>query len=148
MNRSRFQNRQAIKKRYAISYIPLCWDTRTRTRNDRTRICSVTITPYPNKNRFHLYTGHAVSFNKKRCSQKNIFLVGIPGLEPGMTGPESVVLPLHHIPIYNSISIFPNCDAKVHNLCYTHKHFTIFFLKNIKITRIYTRFTINQCTFA
>ena len=26
-------------------------------------------------------------------------LVGIPGLEPGMTGPESVVLPLHHIPI-------------------------------------------------
>ena len=25
-----------------------CWDTRTRTRNDRTRICSVTITPYPN----------------------------------------------------------------------------------------------------
>lgn len=26
-------------------------------------------------------------------------LVGIPGLEPGMTGPESVVLPLHHIPL-------------------------------------------------
>ena len=26
-----------------------CWDTRIRTRNDRTRICSVTITPYPNK---------------------------------------------------------------------------------------------------
>ena len=25
--------------------------------------------------------------------------VGIPGLEPGMTGPESVVLPLHHIPM-------------------------------------------------
>ncbi len=25
-------------------------------------------------------------------------LVGIPGLEPGKTGPESVVLPLHHIP--------------------------------------------------
>ena len=24
------------------------WDTRIRTRNDRTRICSVTITPYPN----------------------------------------------------------------------------------------------------
>ena len=24
--------------------------------------------------------------------------VGIPGLEPGKTGPESVVLPLHHIP--------------------------------------------------
>ena len=26
----------------------MSWDTRTRTRNDRTRICSVTITPYPN----------------------------------------------------------------------------------------------------
>ena len=24
-----------------------CWDTRIRTWNDRTRICSVTITPYP-----------------------------------------------------------------------------------------------------
>jgi hypothetical protein len=29
--------------------------------------------------------------------------VGIPGLEPGMTGPESVVLPLHHIPILFTI---------------------------------------------
>ena len=28
----------------------VCWDTRTRTKNDRTRICSVTITPYPNIN--------------------------------------------------------------------------------------------------
>ena len=27
---------------------PFSWDTRIRTRNDRTRICSVTITPYPN----------------------------------------------------------------------------------------------------
>ena len=26
----------------------LSWDTRIRTWNDRTRICSVTITPYPN----------------------------------------------------------------------------------------------------
>ena len=25
-----------------------CWGTRTRTRKGRTRICSVTITPYPN----------------------------------------------------------------------------------------------------
>ena len=29
----------------------------------------------------------------------NVSGVGIPGLEPGKTGPESVVLPLHHIPI-------------------------------------------------
>lgn len=35
------------KKRVENSTLSLCWDTRTRTRNDRTRICSVTITPYP-----------------------------------------------------------------------------------------------------
>ena len=29
-----------------------------------------------------------------------LLLVGIPGFEPGMTGPESVVLPLHHIPMF------------------------------------------------
>ena len=28
-----------------------------------------------------------------------LYVVGILGLEPRMTGPESVVLPLHHIPI-------------------------------------------------
>ena len=27
-------------------------------------------------------------------------LVGLPGFEPRMTGPESVVLPLHHSPIF------------------------------------------------
>ena len=29
-----------------------------------------------------------------------VFLVGIPGFEPGKAGPESAVLPLHHIPIF------------------------------------------------
>ena len=29
------------------------------------------------------------------------FSVGLPGLEPGKTGPESVVLPLHHSPIFH-----------------------------------------------
>ena len=38
----------------------------------------------------HLHNEDAIQFNN---------LVGIPGLEPGMTGPESVVLPLHHIPM-------------------------------------------------
>ena len=28
----------------------------------------------------------------------SFFVVGLPGLEPGKTGPESVVLPLHHSP--------------------------------------------------
>ena len=31
-----------------LLHLFVCWDTRTRTKNDRTRICSVTITPYPN----------------------------------------------------------------------------------------------------
>ena len=29
-----------------------------------------------------------------------VFFVGVPGFEPGMTGPESVVLPLHHTPVF------------------------------------------------
>lgn len=36
---------------------------------------------------------------KKHLSKRKMLLVGIPGFEPGMTGPESVVLPLHHIPM-------------------------------------------------
>ena len=78
----------AQKKEVELKASPLIvesWDTRTRTKNDRTRICSVTITPYPNFAR-----------GKRLCRD---FKVGILGLEPRMTGPESVVLPLHHIPI-------------------------------------------------
>ena len=44
-----------------------------------------------------------------------MLLVGIPGLEPGMTGPESVVLPLHHIPLFCYFVVamsFLNCDCK------------------------------------
>lgn len=33
--------------------------------------------------------------------RKHHLVVGILGLEPRMTGPESVVLPLHHIPKSN-----------------------------------------------
>ena len=40
------------------------WDTRTRTKNDRTRICSVTITPYPNT--------FALFYNCK-CKGNNFF---------------------------------------------------------------------------
>ena len=46
--------------------------------------------------------------------------VGVPGFEPGMTGPESVVLPLHHTPMELFISVlrlqryeeFLNCKQK------------------------------------
>ena len=45
-----------------------------------------------------------------------IHFVGVLGLEPRMTGPESVVLPLHHTPKCHILNI-PRCtnaDAKVH----------------------------------
>ena len=37
----------ADTKKAKLMCLAFGWDTRTRTRNDRTRICSVTITPYP-----------------------------------------------------------------------------------------------------
>ena len=39
-------------------------------------------------------------------------MVGLPGFEPGMTGPESVVLPLHHSPIEHHISVLRCKDTK------------------------------------
>ena len=42
------QNSLKQKKHLSKKKDALSWDTRIRTRNDRTRICSVTITPYPN----------------------------------------------------------------------------------------------------
>gem|GEM_PF-1483445 len=48
------------------------------------------------------------------------FVVGILGLEPRMTGPESVVLPLHHIPM-----LVLRC--KVTTFFVFRKRFTIFF---------------------
>lgn len=43
----------------------------------------------------------AVFRKSKKCflrKENTLIKVGILGLEPRMTGPESVVLPLHHIP--------------------------------------------------
>ncbi len=53
-----------------------------------------------------------MQFHTYRC-------VGIPGLEPGMTGPESVVLPLHHIPIKTAFTFtlgmqYPSIKKDVH----------------------------------
>ena len=62
-----------------------------------------------------------MSKNKKRISLKMRFVVGILGLEPRMTGPESVVLPLHHIPM-----LVLRC--KVTTFFVFRKRFTIFFL--------------------
>ena len=41
-----------------------------------------------------------IKTQKKSLFFKKLF-VGLPGFEPGMTGPESVVLPLHHSPIWS-----------------------------------------------
>ena len=43
--------------------------------------------------------------------RKHFLVVGILGLEPRMTGPESVVLPLHHIPKSNTVV----ADLRVQN---------------------------------
>ena len=36
----------------------------------------------------------------KKATFTVAFIVGLPRFELGMTGPESVVLPLHHSPIF------------------------------------------------
>ena len=40
------------------------------------------------------------SYTTKKRPSKESRLVGLPGFEPRMTGPESVVLPLHHSPMF------------------------------------------------
>ena len=62
-------------------------------------------------------SGFAINEKNTHLVGWMLFLVGILGLEPRMTGPESVVLPLHHIPMllfYQSFVInFPIAIAKV-----------------------------------
>ena len=72
--------------------------------------------------------------NKKMCPsylEKHISnsIVGILGLEPRMTGPESVVLPLHHIPIRMQLFVFA-MQSYIKNLNY--KYFKLLFSKKIK----------------
>ena len=52
--------------------------------------------------------------------------VGLPGFEPGMTGPESVVLPLHHSPNLLSLSVL---RLQRYELFLNYKHFRAFFRK-------------------
>ena len=46
----------------------------------------------------HFLTESSI-YEKSLFVKNRLCLVGILGLEPRMTGPESVVLPLHHIPM-------------------------------------------------
>ena len=51
-----------------------------------------------------------IDFKKKEANINDVHLsfVGILGLEPRMTGPESVVLPLHHIPMFAKSELYRN----------------------------------------
>lgn len=49
---------------------------------------------------------------KRNLPFSKFLFVGIPGFEPGKAGPESAVLPLHHIPMFIRC-VFLNCDAKI-----------------------------------
>ena len=53
-----------------------CWGTRTRTKNDRTRICSVTITPYPNHFAINLllFAAAKVAVFCEQAKEKHFFL--------------------------------------------------------------------------
>ena len=51
---------------------------------------------------------------KRNLPFSKFLFVGIPGFEPGKAGPESAVLPLHHIPICYC-NLFPYCECKVTN---------------------------------
>ena len=64
---------------------------------------------------------------QKNDLRNKIVLVGLPGFEPRMTGPESVVLPLHHSPIF----VFD--DAKVELIFWFAKKIAIFFHIFVKI---------------
>ena len=61
-----------------------------------------------------------------------LFLVGLPGLEPGKTGPESVVLPLHHSPIFQQNHPFRFWRCKDTAFYLHSKLFLHFFLLNAK----------------
>ena len=65
--------------------------------------------------------------NKKHLSEQVFFNVGILGLEPRMTGPESVVLPLHHIPIKRLRIRTSYLCAKVHIFFVSQIFYLLFF---------------------
>ena len=72
---------------------------------------------------------YTVFRKSKKCflREENTFImVGILGLEPRMTGPESVVLPLHHIPIH--LHYFIIASAKVITFLRSAKIMTAFFI--------------------
>ena len=71
-------------------------------------------------------------YNKKTAEDfSTAASVGLPGLEPGKTGPESVVLPLHHSPIFHQNHPFCFDDAKILLFCDSPNFFQVFFHKKV-----------------
>ena len=58
------------------------------------------------ESRGFVHKKRGVHFDTPPLSLISGLFVGIPGFEPGKTGPESVVLPLHHIPLFLSKRLF------------------------------------------
>lgn len=68
--------------------------------------------------------------NVKHLEDISRFLVGLPGLEPGTSGPESDVLPLHHSPILTTIdTVVSRLRVQRYKEFGNFKHFTYFFCK-------------------
>ena len=76
-----------------------------------------TFTGEPEKRRFG--STKSIKTQKEVLISEPLFVVGLPGFEPGKAGPESAVLPLHHSPKLN-------CDAKVH-LFFVNQTIFVFF---------------------
>ena len=61
-----------------------------------------------------------------------LICVGVPGFEPGMTGPESVVLPLHHTPMSSAERFISVLRLQRYGLFLNHQTFSqLFFKKNL-----------------
>ncbi len=76
--------------------------------------------------------------NKKPNNRLSVIwfhFVGILGLEPRMTGPESVVLPLHHIPILSNRLCF--CVCKVTTFSLNNKEKSTFFYHSNKYSSVF-----------
>ena len=75
--------------------------------------------------------------NKKEIDNSISLSVGIPGFEPGMTGPESVVLPLHHIPLRTNSLL--NCECKGSVFYLNNKTSPNFFIEKVQFKMLFTQ---------
>ena len=83
-----------------------------------------------------------VQSSNKRGHHPCRFAVGLPGFEPGKTGPESVVLPLHHSPLSFCVckgnDLFPNRQIFIPFFHSRTAHITLSLPKKDKKQRVLT----------